>query len=198
MFINFMLYYTGQSAAISIGNNEIFKKGLRKGMVLVSADLKPKACKQFDAEIYLLYHANYISKGFQATIHVGNVCQTAQICEMENETLKTNEKTKVTMRFMSRAEFIVVGSKLIFREGATKGMGTVTKIYPYGKDLLCELDKQNENRLTNNQKSNKRKISSLKEIKRIPKNVKLKPKQVDNIFNTKNESEIAENCIQTN
>ena len=51
-------------------------------MVLVSEKLEPKACKTFEAELYLLFHANSISKGFQATIHVGNVCQTAFIVEM--------------------------------------------------------------------------------------------------------------------
>ena len=51
-------------------------------MVLVSEKLNPKACFEFEADIYLLYHVNSITKGFQATIHVGNVCQTAQITFM--------------------------------------------------------------------------------------------------------------------
>lgn len=52
-------------------------------MVLVSEKLNPKSCKEFEAQIYLLFHANQISKGFQATIHIGNVCQTAQIVYMD-------------------------------------------------------------------------------------------------------------------
>ncbi len=52
-------------------------------MVLVNEDLNPKACIEFEAEIYLLYHANKISKGFQVTLHVGNVCQTVIITEMD-------------------------------------------------------------------------------------------------------------------
>ena len=63
-------------------------------MVLVSESLNPKACKEFEAEIYLLFHANQISKGFQATIHVGNVCQTAVISYMDKvkKQLKINKK----------------------------------------------------------------------------------------------------------
>ena len=72
----------GQSAALSIGNPIEITERIRKGMVLVSAKLEPKACKEFEAQIYLLFHANQISKGFQATIHIGNVCQTAQIVHM--------------------------------------------------------------------------------------------------------------------
>lgn len=52
-------------------------------MVLVSEKLKPKACREFEAEIYLLYHSNGISKGLQATLHIQNVCQTAHIHSMD-------------------------------------------------------------------------------------------------------------------
>lgn len=76
----------GQTAALSIGNLDTNEK-LRKGMVLVSGKVEPKACKEFEAEIYLLFHANKISTGFQATIHVGNVCQTAKIIKMNKVSL---------------------------------------------------------------------------------------------------------------
>ena len=55
-------------------------------MVLVSEKLNPKACWEFEADIYLLFHAKYINIGFQATIHVDNVCQTAQITKMNRVT----------------------------------------------------------------------------------------------------------------
>ena len=73
----------GQSASLSIGNPKAIGERLRKGMVLVDPKLEPKACREFQAKIYLLFHANQISRGFQATIHVGNVCQTAHIVHMD-------------------------------------------------------------------------------------------------------------------
>jgi GTPase len=91
----------GQSAALSIGNPIEITERIRKGMVLVSEKLEPKACKEFEAQIYLLFHANQISKGFQATIHIGNVCQTAQIVHMS----KVLEKFIIIM--------IIITSKLI-------------------------------------------------------------------------------------
>jgi hypothetical protein len=45
--------------------------------------------------------------------------------------LKTNESATVTWRFNSRVEYIKPGSRLIFREGTSKGMGEVTEIVPY-------------------------------------------------------------------
>lgn len=52
-------------------------------MVLIHSKLNPKACFEFEATIYLLFHANQIQKGFQATVHIGNVCQTAYISYMD-------------------------------------------------------------------------------------------------------------------
>ena len=49
---------------------------------MVNADINPAACMEFEADVYLLFHNNYLCKGFQTVIHVGNVCQTAKIVKM--------------------------------------------------------------------------------------------------------------------
>jgi len=51
-------------------------------MVLVSAQLKPSACFEFEADICVLYHNKSICCGFQTVVHVGNVRQTAIITKM--------------------------------------------------------------------------------------------------------------------
>ncbi len=53
-----------------------------QGMVLVNPEIQPVACMDFEADVYLLFHNNYLCKGFQTVIHVGNVCQTARIIKM--------------------------------------------------------------------------------------------------------------------
>lgn len=126
----------GQSASLSIGNLEGVHEKLRKGMVLVSEKLSPQACKEFEADIYLLFHANSISKGFQATIHVANVCQTATITYMNRKSIKTNERAKVRFKFLSRPEYLTVGTRLIIREGTSKGFGLVTNVIPYTTPAL--------------------------------------------------------------
>ena len=103
-------------------------------MVLVSPAVKPVACMEFEADIYLLFHNGYICKGFQTVIHVGNVRQTAIITAMSKRSLHTNEKAVVTFRFINKPEFIRTGARLLFREGKTKGMGEVTKIIAYGSE----------------------------------------------------------------
>ena len=54
-------------------------------MVLVSSASNPQACFEFDAEIYLsMRHTNTpIRKGFEATVQIENIRQTAHITEID-------------------------------------------------------------------------------------------------------------------
>lgn len=46
---------------------------------MVSPKMNPTICWQFEAAIVLLFHAKTFRSGFQVTIHVGNVRQTATV-----------------------------------------------------------------------------------------------------------------------
>lgn len=50
-----------------------------QGMVMVSPEMDPTICWLFEAEIVLLFHAKTFHKGFQVTVHIGNVRQTATV-----------------------------------------------------------------------------------------------------------------------
>lgn len=50
-----------------------------QGMVMVSPEMNPTICSVFEAEIVLLFHATTFRRGFQVTVHVGNVRQTAVV-----------------------------------------------------------------------------------------------------------------------
>lgn len=67
----------GQSAAIAL--KKIKRNEIRKGMVLVDAKLKPVACREFEAEILVLYHSTTISPNYQAVVHCGVAQQTAKV-----------------------------------------------------------------------------------------------------------------------
>ncbi|XP_064623474.1 GTP-binding protein 2-like [Lineus longissimus] len=119
--------------ACSLGLQRLEQRLPRKGMVIVSPSLNPQACMSFEADIFLLFHAKCISKGFQSTVHIGNVRQTATIEAMDKPNIHTNQKAHVVFHFIKQPEFIRVGARLLFREGRTKGMGEVTKILPFEK-----------------------------------------------------------------
>ncbi len=46
---------------------------------MVSPKMNPTICWQFEAAIVLLFHAKTFRRGFQVTVHVGNVRQTATV-----------------------------------------------------------------------------------------------------------------------
>ncbi|MEQ2187875.1 hypothetical protein GOODEAATRI_009207 [Goodea atripinnis] len=49
------------------------------GGTLYSPEMDPTICWMFEAEIVLLFHAKTFHKGFQVTVHIGNVRQTATV-----------------------------------------------------------------------------------------------------------------------
>uniref|UniRef100_A0A8C4Z4E8 Tr-type G domain-containing protein n=1 Tax=Gadus morhua TaxID=8049 RepID=A0A8C4Z4E8_GADMO len=120
----------GQAATLALGGFD--RALLRKGMVMVSPEMDPTICWQFEAEIVLLFHAKTFHKGFQVTVHVGNVRQTATVVAVHGkEELRTGEKAVVRFKFIKHPEYLKVGAKLLFREGVTKGIGLGP---PTGKD----------------------------------------------------------------
>ncbi|XP_061600706.1 GTP-binding protein 2 [Cololabis saira] len=119
----------GQAATLALGNFD--RSLLRKGMVMVSPEMDPTICWMFEAEIVLLFHAKTFHKGFQVTVHIGNVRQTATVEAVHGkEELRTGEKGVVLFKFIKHPEYLKVGAKVLFREGATKGIGHVTKLQP--------------------------------------------------------------------
>jgi len=96
----------------------------------------------------ILYHQTTIKPKYQAMLHVNATAQTCQIISIElkkkklakpdaessddsnAQILRTGDRGLVRFRFMQRAEYLKVGTKLIFREGRTKGLGTVTQVFP--------------------------------------------------------------------
>ncbi|KAG1941579.1 GTP-binding protein 2 [Pimephales promelas] len=119
----------GQAATLALGDFD--RSLLRKGMVMVSPEMNPDICWRFEAEIVLLFHAKTFHKGFQVTVHVGNVRQTATVEALQGkDELRTGEKAVVGFRFIKHPEYLKLGAKLLFREGVTKGIGQVTKLQP--------------------------------------------------------------------
>jgi len=92
----------------------------------------------------ILYHQTTIKPKYQAMLHVNATAQTCQIVSIDNisrnakaavaagdeSILRTGDRGLVRFRFMQRAEYLKVGTKLIFREGRTKGLGTVREVFP--------------------------------------------------------------------
>ena len=64
-------------------------------------------------------------------VHVGSVRQTATIVNMTTERLRTGDKATVRFRFIKNPEYLKIGLRMVFREGRTKAVGTISKLFPH-------------------------------------------------------------------
>ncbi|XP_061685716.1 GTP-binding protein 1-like isoform X3 [Syngnathoides biaculeatus] len=116
----------GQTASFAL--KKIKRSSIRKGMVMVSPKLMPQATWEFEAEILVLHHPTTISPRYQAMVHCGSIRQTATILTMDKDCLRTGDKAAVRFRFIKTPEYLHCDHKLVFREGRTKAVGTITKL----------------------------------------------------------------------
>lgn len=116
----------GQTASFAL--KKIKRSSIRKGMVMVSPRLNPQASWEFEAEILVLHHPTTISPRYQAMVHCGSIRQTATILTMNRDCLRTGDKATVHFRFIKTPEYLHVDQRLVFREGRTKAVGTITKL----------------------------------------------------------------------
>lgn len=118
----------GQTASFSL--KKVKRNQVRKGMVMVDAAINPRATWDFEADILILHHPTTIQLGYQAVVHIECIRQTATIVSMSKQCLRTGDRAAVRFRFIKTPEYLHSGVKLIFREGRTKAVGTVTAIFP--------------------------------------------------------------------
>ncbi|KAK5639710.1 hypothetical protein RI129_012202 [Pyrocoelia pectoralis] len=119
----------GQSASICL---DILVGDVRAGMFLLSPEQIARGSLYFQAKVTVLYHATGISEGFQATVHIGHIRQTAIIIGIfALKCLHTNDRDSVLFQFKCHPEFVCVGQRILFRDGNSKGIGEITQVFPY-------------------------------------------------------------------
>ncbi|KAH7929879.1 P-loop containing nucleoside triphosphate hydrolase protein [Leucogyrophana mollusca] len=119
----------GQCVALAL--KRVKRAAVRKGMVIVhKVDAPPRATRQFEGQVLILYHNTTLQRNYQAMLHCGAVRQTVRIISMDHPqgVLRTGDRATVQFEFISHPEFIKVGMKLLFREGKTKGLGVITRL----------------------------------------------------------------------
>lgn len=99
---------------------------IKRGAILIG---EPLSCKKFDADVTILHHPTTIKPNYEPVIHCGSVRQTAKICNMDKILMRTGDQAKVTFEFKFKPEFVQLNNQIVFREGNTKGIGKITKIY---------------------------------------------------------------------
>jgi len=98
-------------------------------MVLIDRELQPTPIWEFEAEVMILHHATTIRPNYQAVIHCGVIRQSAKVVEIDSDYLRLNDKGTIRFRFMHRPEYVKKGTTILFREGRTKGLGVISRIF---------------------------------------------------------------------
>ncbi|KAF9792749.1 P-loop containing nucleoside triphosphate hydrolase protein [Thelephora terrestris] len=120
----------GQTVSLALKRTK--RQVVRKGMVIVKKmdEPPPRPIYKFEGQVLILYHNTTLQKGYQAMLHCGAVRQTVRITAMDHPqgVLRTGDRATVQFQFITHPEHMTLGSKILFREGTTKGLGVVTKL----------------------------------------------------------------------
>ena len=124
-------------------NNKNKKKiqqlSIRKGMVAVDPKLvEIGKARRFKANIHILHHQTTIrdcrettdGRGYQSIVHCNGVRQSAEITKIYNEEgyIRSGDKVAAEFRFLYHDEYLTLNETFIFREGRSRGIGTITEI----------------------------------------------------------------------
>jgi elongation factor 1-alpha len=104
---------------------------VKRGMILCDGAIKPRAVKSFESEVLVLSHPTRIANGYEPILHNNTISETVKIALLNKKYLKSGESGRVRMSFRYQPQFVQEGDKFVFREGKTKGIGTVSKILKY-------------------------------------------------------------------
>lgn len=107
--------------------NPIKQEYIKRGMVVIS---HPQSVYEFLAEVLILHHPTTIGLNYQPMIHCGSVRQIAKVCKIINKSyIRTGERAKIRFRFLYKPEYIEAGDLIILREGKTKGVGKIKRVF---------------------------------------------------------------------
>jgi GTPase len=140
--------YAGQFACLAIRpqnkKDSLGRDDFRKGMVLMDPTLKPEPIWEFEAEVLVLHHATTIQSGYQSVLHCGVIRQAVTIEELSKEVLRNGDKGIVKFKFMYNTEFVKPGLTVLLREGRTKILGIITRVFDTAEKKKVAEEKVNQ------------------------------------------------------
>ncbi|MFB6070950.1 MAG: GTPBP1 family GTP-binding protein [Halanaeroarchaeum sp.] len=100
---------------------------LERGMALLPADADPDPVRAFEAEVMVLNHPTRIHSGYEPVVHLETVSEAA-IFDPDGGQLLPGDRGTTTVRFKFKPYHVEEGQRFVFREGRSKGVGTVTRL----------------------------------------------------------------------
>ncbi|WP_136589360.1 GTPBP1 family GTP-binding protein [Salinigranum halophilum] len=113
---------------VGIALKGVREADLERGMVLLPADADPTPVKRFEAEVMVLNHPTRIGSGYEPVIHLETISEAAVFRPAGGQLLPGDSGT-TDIEFKFRPYLVEEGQRFVFREGRSKGVGTVTQVY---------------------------------------------------------------------
>jgi len=126
-----MHYHRVEEAAagriVGIALKGVREADVERGMVLLPRAADPDPVREFQAEVVVLNHPTRIGKGYEPVVHLETVSEAAAFYPEEGQLLP-GDSGLAQVRFKFRPYCIEEGQRFVFREGRSKGIGTVTDV----------------------------------------------------------------------
>ncbi|MFC7075873.1 GTPBP1 family GTP-binding protein [Haloarcula halophila] len=114
---------------VGIALKGVREADIQRGMVLLPRDADPTPVREFEAEVMVLNHPTRIGDGYEPVIHLETISE-AGVFHPEGGQLLPGDAGQTRVRFKFRSYLVEEGQKFVFREGRSKGVGTVTDVTP--------------------------------------------------------------------
>ncbi|PSQ00362.1 GTP-binding protein [Halobacteriales archaeon QS_4_69_31] len=114
---------------VGIALKGVREADVERGMVLLPREADPTPVREFEAEVMVLNHPTRIGDGYEPVVHVETISEAATFYPDEGRLLP-GDTGDATIRFKFRPYLVEAGQRFVFREGRSKGVGTITDVTP--------------------------------------------------------------------
>ena len=111
---------------VGIALKGVDESDLNRGMALVDPAAEPQPTRRFEAEVMVLNHPTRIHSGYEPVVHLETVSEAARF-EPVGGQLLPGDAGRTEIEFKFNPYLVEPGQQFVFREGRSKGVGTVTE-----------------------------------------------------------------------
>jgi elongation factor 1-alpha len=112
---------------VGIALKGVDESAIHRGMALVPRSARPTPVREFAAEVVVLNHPTSIRDGYEPVVHLETVSE-AVVFHPDGGQLLPGDSGEATVEFKFHPYLVEEGQRFVFREGQSKGVGTVTGI----------------------------------------------------------------------
>ena len=112
---------------VGIALKGVEEQDVERGMVLLPREADPQPVREFEAEVMVLNHPTRIGEGYEPVVHLETISEAAAFYP-EGGQLLPGDSGRARVRFKFRPYLVEEGQRFVFREGRSKGVGTVTDV----------------------------------------------------------------------